>query len=73
MGSIILDGAEIGDHCFIGAGALVTANKVIPEGSLVYGNPAKIIRMLTEEERASIFISAKNYCEVALQVRKQEK
>lgn len=67
MGSIILDGVEIKDHCIIGAGSLVTANKVIPEGSMVYGNPAKVIRMLTEEEKASILVSAKNYCEVAQQ------
>jgi carbonic anhydrase/acetyltransferase-like protein (isoleucine patch superfamily) len=72
MGSIILDGAEIGDHCIIGAGALVTANKEIPSGSLVYGNPARIIRALTEEEKDSIIISAKNYCEVALQARSQD-
>ena len=67
MGSIILDGVEIGDHCIIGAGSLVTANKVIPEGSMVYGNPAKVIRMLTEEEKESILVSARNYCEVAQQ------
>ena len=67
MGSIILDGVEIEDHCIIGAGSLVTANKVIPEGSMVYGNPAKVIRMLTEEEKESILVSAKNYCEVAQQ------
>ena len=69
MGSIILDGAEIEDNCIIGAGALVTANKVIPEGSMVYGNPAKIIRKLTEEEKASILISANNYCGVAFRAK----
>lgn len=67
MGSIILDGVEIEDYCIIGAGSLVTANKVIPEGSMVYGNPAKVIRMLTEEEKESILVSARNYCEVAQQ------
>lgn len=61
MGSIILDGAVISDNCIIGAGALVTQNKVIPEGSLVFGNPAKIIRELTEEEILSIPESAEHY------------
>lgn len=69
MGSIILDGVEIENNCIIGAGTLVTANKVIPEGSMVYGNPAKVIRMLTEEERKSILASAKNYCDVAQQTK----
>lgn len=69
MGSVILDGVEIGENCIIGAGALVTTSKVIPEGSLVYGNPAKVIRMLTEEEKESISVSARSYCEVALQAR----
>ena len=65
MGSIILDDVEIGNHCIIGAGALVTANKVIPEGSLVYGNPARIIRGLTEEEKESISVSARNYYDMS--------
>ena len=65
MGAIILDGVEIGDNCIIGAGALITQNKVIPAGSMVYGNPAKVIRPLTEEEIASIGESAKHYCEAA--------
>ena len=65
MGSIILDGAVIEEDCIIGAGALVTQNKLIPAGSIAYGNPAKIVRQLTEEEKESILVSARNYCEVA--------
>lgn len=72
MGSIILDQAVIGDNCIIGAGALVTQDKIIPEGSMVYGNPAKIIRPLTEEEKISIAASAKNYCEDAKKVRLED-
>ena len=62
MGSIILDGVVIEDDCIIGAGTLVTQNKVIPEGSMVYGNPAKIVRKLTEEETEAIAESAEHYC-----------
>lgn len=50
MGAIILNGAKIGNNCIIGAGTLITQNKEIPDGQLVYGNPAQIIRPLTEEE-----------------------
>ena len=65
MGAIVLDGAVIEDNCIIGAGALVTQNKVMPEGSLVLGNPAKVVREITVEERESIIKNAKEYVEEA--------
>ena len=65
MGAIVLDGAVIEDNCIIGAGALVTQNKVIPEGSLCFGNPAKVVREITEEEKASIIENANEYVEEA--------
>ncbi|MEL6585583.1 MAG: acyltransferase [Pseudomonadota bacterium] len=40
--SMILPGVEIGDGCVVGAGSVVT--KSVPGGSLVAGNPAKILR-----------------------------
>ena len=54
MGAIILDGAQIGPRCIIAAGALVTKGAVIPEGSLVVGAPAKVVRSLTPEEMAKV-------------------
>ncbi len=50
MGSIILDGAEIGEGAFIGAGSLVPQGKKIPPYSLAFGRPAKVIRVLTNED-----------------------
>lgn len=44
MGAIILNGLEIGDNAVIGSGALVT--KSVPANTLVYGNPAKVIRTI---------------------------
>ena len=61
MGSIILDGAEIGARSIIGAGALVTGGKVIPPGSLVLGSPAKVVRELSGEEQAGIRSWAERY------------
>ena len=61
MGSIILDGARIGRQCLIGAKALVTQRTEIPDGSLVLGSPAKIVRALTEEERQRLKSSAEKY------------
>jgi len=54
MGATILDGAKIGKNSIIGANALVTGGTEIPEGSLVLGSPAKVVKTLTEEERADI-------------------
>ena len=61
MGSIILNGAKIGKNTIIGAGALITQNKEFEEGVLILGNPAKVIRKLTDEEIVSIQKSADNY------------
>ncbi|MFS0751054.1 gamma carbonic anhydrase family protein [Oceanobacillus sp. 1P07AA] len=50
MGSIVLDGAEIGENAFLGAGSLVPPGKKIPAHTLAMGRPAKIVRELTEED-----------------------
>lgn len=63
MGSIILDRADIGEDCIVGAGALVTEGTVVPPGSLVLGMPARVVRALTSEEIARIKRSARNYIE----------
>lgn len=49
MRATILDGAKIGNYCIIGANALVTGNMVIPDGSMVLGVPAKIVKALPME------------------------
>ena len=61
MGSILLDGAKIGDNCIIGAGTLIPGRKEIPAGSLVFGNPYRIVRALSEQEKAEIAKNAEEY------------
>ncbi len=61
MGAVILDGAVIGRQCLIGAKALVTQGSQIPEGSLVLGIPAKVVRPLTNDERQQLKRSAEKY------------
>ena len=61
MGAIVLNGAVLGDHCMVGAGAVVTGKTQAPEGCLLLGSPAKIVRQLTEEEIAGMEENAEHY------------
>jgi carbonic anhydrase/acetyltransferase-like protein (isoleucine patch superfamily) len=61
MGAIVLNHAKIGKNCLIGAGALIPEGKVIPDNSLVVGQPGKIIRVLDEEAAARLTASAVSY------------
>ena len=61
MGATVLNGAQIGNMCLIGACALVTEGKEIPDGSLVIGSPAKVVRALTDDEIAGLLKSAQGY------------
>jgi carbonic anhydrase/acetyltransferase-like protein (isoleucine patch superfamily) len=65
MQATILDGAVIGEQSIVGAGALVTKGTEVPPGSLVLGSPAKVVRSLSEAERASIKDWADKYVSVA--------
>jgi carbonic anhydrase/acetyltransferase-like protein (isoleucine patch superfamily) len=72
MGAVILDGAVIGRQCLIGAKALVTQGTKIPAGSLVLGAPAKVVRRLTQEERAGLRPWAQKYVENSAYCLKHE-
>lgn len=61
MGSVVLDGARIGKNSMVAAGAVVTPGKVVESGTLWAGNPARMLRRLTETEIEALYYSAKNY------------
>jgi len=65
MGSIIMDGVEVGARSIVGAGSLVTAGTIIPPGSLVLGSPACVVRALDDEEQKSIRHWAEKYVQVS--------
>jgi len=67
MGSVLLDGAEIGEESLIGAGSLVTPGTVIPNRVLALGSPCRVIRPLGDEEIASLRESADHYFDLAQQ------
>jgi carbonic anhydrase/acetyltransferase-like protein (isoleucine patch superfamily) len=52
MNAVIMDNAVLGDECIVGALSFVKANEVIPERSLLVGNPAKIIKQVSDEMMA---------------------
>lgn len=49
MNAVLMDDVVIGAESIVGALAFVPANTVIPERSLVVGNPAKIIKQVSDE------------------------
>ncbi len=49
MNAVIMDEVVIGDECIIGALALITANTEIPPRSVVVGNPAKVVKPVTDD------------------------
>ena len=61
MGAILMDGSPIKKNCIIGAGALVTHGKEFPEGSLVMGAPAHVVRTLTTDELKNVKIGVEHY------------
>jgi carbonic anhydrase/acetyltransferase-like protein (isoleucine patch superfamily) len=61
MGSILLDGVVVEDHCLIGAGSLVSPGKRLTSGGLYVGTPARRARELTESEIQWLRYSAAHY------------
>ena len=63
--AVVLNGAKIGRNCLVGAGSLVTEGKEFPDGSLIMGSPAKVVRQLTPEQIAGLQRTAEHYVQNA--------
>jgi len=61
IGAVVLNGAKIGRACLVGAGSLVTEGKEFPDGSMIIGSPARVVRELTAEKVADLRRSARDY------------
>jgi carbonic anhydrase/acetyltransferase-like protein (isoleucine patch superfamily) len=61
IGAIVLNRARIGANSLVGAGALVTEGKVFPDGVLIMGAPARVVRELTPEQIEDLKRSADHY------------
>jgi carbonic anhydrase/acetyltransferase-like protein (isoleucine patch superfamily) len=65
MKAVILTGCRIGRNCLIGAGAVLSEGMTVPEGSLVLGVPARVIRPLRQVEIERVNENALSYVDLA--------
>ncbi len=68
--AIVLDGARIGQHCMIGAGALIPPGREIPDGMVVMGSPGRVVREVTPDEMARIARTSAIYLERGREYRR---
>lgn len=52
MNAVVMDEVELGDECIVGALAFIRQGEKIAPRSLVAGNPAKVIREVSDEQIA---------------------
>ncbi len=65
IGAIVLNDVKIGKNCIVGANSLVTEGKEFPDGSMIMGSPAKLMRQLDPEQIAGLRGIAEHYIENA--------
>ena len=49
MNAVIMDNVVLGDECIVGALSFIKSDEIIPSRSLLVGNPAKIIKQVSDE------------------------
>jgi phenylacetic acid degradation protein len=70
MGSILMTGAFCEDHVMIAAGSVVKENFHIPSNVVVAGNPARIIKPLSDDQRKRIHQGVKTYQDLVKRYKK---
>ena len=61
MHATVLDGAVVKKHGFVGAGSVIAPGKVVGERELWVGNPARRVRVLSDEQIEQLHYSADHY------------
>ncbi len=61
IGAVVLNHARIGKGCLVGARSLVTEGKSFPDGSMIMGSPAVVVRTLSPEQIAGLGRIAEHY------------
>jgi carbonic anhydrase/acetyltransferase-like protein (isoleucine patch superfamily) len=71
--AVVMNGAKIGRNCIVGAGSMVTEGKTFPDGVLILGSPAQVVRELTPEQLAGMQRGVAAYVENARRYRTELK
>lgn len=69
MSAVIMDGAKVGEDAIVAALSFVKAGFEVPPGMLVAGIPAKIVRPVTEQEKAWKIQGTREYQELTVRSR----
>lgn len=72
MKACIMDGAVVERGAFVAAGALVTPQKRIPAGELWAGQPARLVRKVSEKDQAIMDYTQPNYVRLSRQYKEQD-
>ncbi|MGV2293306.1 gamma carbonic anhydrase family protein [Trinickia sp. YCB016] len=72
FGARVLDAAVVKTGGMLAAGSLLTSGKIVGENELWAGNPAKFLRLLTEEERLAMRASSERYVQLANHYRNRK-
>ena len=72
MGSILMAGVFCEDHVMIGAGSVVKENFHIPSNVVVAGNPARIVKPLSDDQRKRIHQGVKTYHDLVKRYKKSK-
>ncbi|GHO88970.1 gamma carbonic anhydrase family protein [Dictyobacter formicarum] len=72
MQAVVLSHASVANETVIGACALVSEGKHIPEHVLALGTPARVVRSLNENEITALSMSAHHYAELAQEYRAED-
>lgn len=72
MGAIVLDGAVVEAGAMVAAGAVVTPGKRVKTGELWGGNPAKLLRELSEKDKGFFAVNAVNYVALSQRYKTEE-
>jgi carbonic anhydrase/acetyltransferase-like protein (isoleucine patch superfamily) len=68
--AVVLNGAKIGRNSIVGAGSVVTENKEFPDNALIFGSPAKLVRIMDDAEAGKLQFLADHYVENGRRYRK---
>jgi len=61
IGATLMNGSAVGKECIVGAHSLITEGKQFPDGVVIMGSPAKVVRELNDEDRAKLRANADRY------------